>query len=40
MRNEDEGWVEYLTGKIPLKRPGAPGDPDRALVFLASDASA
>ncbi|MGJ8724519.1 MAG: SDR family NAD(P)-dependent oxidoreductase [Roseibacillus sp.] len=37
---EDEGWVEYLTDRIPLKRPGAPGDLDGALVFLASDASA
>ncbi|BCX46883.1 2-deoxy-D-gluconate 3-dehydrogenase [Haloferula helveola] len=37
---EDETWVEYLTEKIPLKRPGAPGDLDGALVFLASDASA
>ena len=37
---EDENWVGYLTEKIPLKRPGAPGDLDGALVFLASDASA
>jgi gluconate 5-dehydrogenase len=37
---EDPGWVEYLTEKIPLKRPGAPGDLDGPLVFLASDASA
>ncbi|GHC49227.1 SDR family NAD(P)-dependent oxidoreductase [Roseibacillus persicicus] len=37
---EDEGWVDYLTDRIPLKRPGAPGDLDGALVFLASDASA
>jgi len=37
---QDEGWVAYLTEKIPLKRPGAPGDLDGALVFLASDASA
>lgn len=37
---EDEGWVDYLTDRIPLKRPGAPGDLDGALIFLASDASA
>ena len=36
---EDEGWVEYLTDRIPLRRPGAPGDLDGALVFLASEAS-
>jgi len=37
---EDPEWVEYLTQKIPLRRPGAPGDLDGALLFLASDASA
>lgn len=37
---EDEGWVEYLVERIPLGRPGAPGDLDGALLFLASDASA
>jgi gluconate 5-dehydrogenase len=37
---EDESWVRYLTDKIPLRRPGAAGDLDGALVFLASDASA
>ncbi len=37
---EDEEWVDYLTDRIPLKRPGAPGDLDGALVFLSSDASA
>lgn len=37
---EDTGWVDYLTDRIPLKRPGAPGDLDGTLVFLASDASA
>ncbi len=36
---EDEGWVDYLTDKIPLKRPGGEGDLDGMLVFLASDAS-
>jgi NAD(P)-dependent dehydrogenase (short-subunit alcohol dehydrogenase family) len=37
---EDQGWVDYLTDRIPLKRPGAPRDLDGTLVFLASDASA
>ncbi len=37
---EDREWVEYLSDRIPLKRPGKPGDLDGAVVFLASDASA
>ena len=37
---EDREWVEYLSDRIPLKRPGWPGDLDGAVVFLASDASA
>jgi NAD(P)-dependent dehydrogenase (short-subunit alcohol dehydrogenase family) len=37
---ENEKWVEYITDRIPLKRPGQPSDLDGALVFLASDASA
>ncbi len=37
---EDPEWVEYLCDRIPLKRPGQPGDLDGAIVFLASDASA
>jgi NAD(P)-dependent dehydrogenase (short-subunit alcohol dehydrogenase family) len=37
---ENPGWVEYLTDRIPLKRPGAPDDLEGAVVFLASDASA
>jgi len=37
---EDTEWVEYLTERIPLKRPGTPTDLRGAVVFLASDASA
>ena len=37
---ENEAWVEYLTDRIPLKRPGQPNDLNGAIVFLASDASA
>jgi gluconate 5-dehydrogenase len=37
---ENAAWVEYLTDRIPLKRPGQPTDLDGAVVFLASDASA
>jgi gluconate 5-dehydrogenase len=36
---EDDSWVEYLTDRIPLRRPGAKGDLGGTLVFLASDAS-
>jgi len=36
---EDEGWVEYLCERIPMKRPGQPNDLDGAVVFLASEAS-
>jgi gluconate 5-dehydrogenase len=37
---DDPDWVTYLCERIPLGRPGAPGDLDGALVFLSSDASA
>lgn len=37
---EDVAWVDYLSERIPLGRPGQPGDLDGALLFLASDASA
>ena len=36
---EDEDWVDYLCERIPLGRPGAPGDLDGALLLLASEAS-
>lgn len=36
---EDQEWVEYLTDRIPVKRPGQPHDLDGAVVFLASEAS-
>ncbi|AIE85998.1 glucose 1-dehydrogenase [Fimbriimonas ginsengisoli] len=37
---EDAEWVEYLSDRIPLKRPGQPSDLRGAIVFLASEASA
>jgi len=36
---EDREWVEYLSDRIPVKRPGQPGDLDSAVVFLASESS-
>jgi NAD(P)-dependent dehydrogenase (short-subunit alcohol dehydrogenase family) len=36
---ENQEWVDYLTDRIPLKRPGQPHDLDGAVVFLASEAS-
>jgi NAD(P)-dependent dehydrogenase (short-subunit alcohol dehydrogenase family) len=35
----DEGWVDYLVERIPLKRPGEPLDLEGPVVFLASEAS-
>jgi NAD(P)-dependent dehydrogenase (short-subunit alcohol dehydrogenase family) len=35
---DDPGWVDYLCERIPLGRPGEPGDLDGALLLLASDA--
>ena len=32
-------WVEYITDRIPVKRPGRPDDLDGAVVFLASESS-
>lgn len=37
---ENKTWLEYITDRIPLKRPGLPNDLDGAVIFLASDASA
>jgi len=36
---EDRKWVDYITDRIPLKRPGEPQDLDGSIVFLASEAS-
>lgn len=36
---EQTGWVEYLCERIPMGRPGKPGDLEGALLLLASDAS-
>ncbi len=36
---ESKEWVDYLTDRIPLKRPGAPDDLDSAVVFLAAESS-
>jgi NAD(P)-dependent dehydrogenase (short-subunit alcohol dehydrogenase family) len=36
---EDREWVEYLSDRIPVKRPGRRGDLDAAVVFLATEAS-
>lgn len=36
---ENKEWVDYLSDRIPLKRPGQPEDLDAAVVFLASESS-
>jgi NAD(P)-dependent dehydrogenase (short-subunit alcohol dehydrogenase family) len=36
---EDREWVEYLSDRIPVKRPGAPNDLDSAVIFLAAESS-
>ncbi len=35
---ENKEWVDYITNRIPLNRPGQPNDLDGTVVFLASDA--
>src|SRR4029077_12343969 len=36
---ENKEWVDYLSDRIPLKRPGEPHDLDAAVVFLAAESS-
>jgi NAD(P)-dependent dehydrogenase (short-subunit alcohol dehydrogenase family) len=36
---QDTEWVDYLSDRIPLKRPGAMSDLDGPLLFLASEES-
>ncbi len=36
---ENQEWVEYISDRIPVKRPGKPNDLDGAVVFLASESS-
>jgi gluconate 5-dehydrogenase len=36
---ENAAWVEYISDRIPIKRPGLPDDLDGAVVFLASESS-
>jgi len=36
---ENQDWVEYLTERIPVKRPGRVDDLDGAVVFLAAESS-
>ena len=36
---EDKEWVDYLSNRIPLKRPGHPDDLESAVVFLAAESS-
>jgi len=36
---ENQEWVDYISDRIPVKRPGQPNDLDGAVVFLASEAS-
>jgi len=37
---ENSEWVQYLSDRIPLRRPGKLDDLTGSLIFLASDASA
>lgn len=36
---EDKEWVDYLSDRIPVKRPGRPNDLESAVVFLAAESS-
>ncbi len=36
---ENKEWINYITERIPLNRPGQPHDLDGTVIFLASDAS-
>lgn len=36
---ENKEWVEYLTDRIPAKRPGEVRDLDAAVIFLAAESS-
>lgn len=36
---EDKEWVDYLSDRIPIKRPGQPNDLESAVVFLAAESS-
>jgi NAD(P)-dependent dehydrogenase (short-subunit alcohol dehydrogenase family) len=36
---ENSEWVEYLSDRIPVKRPGRTGDLDSTIVFLAAESS-
>jgi len=36
---QDDNWVEYLSERIPMGRPGQISDLDSALLFLASEGS-
>lgn len=36
---ESREWVDYLSDRIPVKRPGQPADLESAVVFLAAESS-
>jgi gluconate 5-dehydrogenase len=36
---ESREWVDYLSDRIPVKRPGMPEDLESAVVFLAAESS-
>jgi NAD(P)-dependent dehydrogenase (short-subunit alcohol dehydrogenase family) len=36
---ENKEWVDYITDRIPVKRPGQAHDLDSAVVFLAAESS-